>query len=525
MMPARVRGLSGWIAAFAAFAFLASAGWRLSSRTPDELFSHWRAYDDLALGLGFAARGEFPVSPYRVRDFVRRDRDAQFNAFRERLLVSIARASIRPHEPWRVVPIGDLAEGGRWRLGRRLDDVGRALLLGGAFAALGGASPFLVFWLGVLASAAAVGWAAFEASRAGFRVTAAVLGLGAACSAFLLDLSITGYSAAAFHIVGLWTVVALSLHALSPDATTRGLVVRSAIGGLAFGVCALCRGTVLTFAPVLIAALGLTALRLARGRSRSFRLVLGVTLLTLFGLPYVALSESARRLTAATSGAYGRDEVPRYHDPSLLVWKGLGDFDRTKGYQFWDMAGQAAVRKHSPTGAFDQEGEIRLRQTIIADILSDPGWYAAILARRVVETVAMPKLWRYGPRDGASFEPSRTVNEGVIDNYYGLSRQADWLAVGPYERELPALVLLLPWILLSGTVGLGRRWPRLGAAGRRASAGLVPMALTALAVLPVPVLITTATAFDPQAFVLVHLLCAAFLAEGLWHAWREPRAV
>ncbi|HVQ10481.1 MAG TPA: hypothetical protein VMS19_01095, partial [Methyloceanibacter sp.] len=46
-----------------------------------------------------------------------------------------------------------------------------------------------------------------------------------------------------------------------------------------------------------------------------------------------------------TRDAYGRDQRPLYHDPALLFWKGLGDFDRTKGYQFGDKAGEDAIAR------------------------------------------------------------------------------------------------------------------------------------------------------------------------------------
>jgi hypothetical protein len=48
---------------------------------------------------------------------------------------------------------------------------------------------------------------------------------------------------------------------------------------------------------------------------------------------------------------------------------------------------------------------------------------------------------------------------------------------------------------------------------------VIPAAL-ALAALPLPVLITTASAHEMEAFVLVHFLAAALLVDGLWRSLR-----
>jgi hypothetical protein len=78
-----------------------------------------------------------------------------------------------------------------------------------------------------------------------------------------------------------------------------------------------------------------------------------------------------------------------------------------------------------------RDSEVRLRETIWSDVRSDPLWLAGILAKRFLATVSLYKLWPWAPRDGISFYPAASPNEGVIDNYYTLTQQADWLALGP----------------------------------------------------------------------------------------------
>jgi len=508
-------GARCWTAAIAATVlYLVSAGWRVSSRSPESLFAQWRAYDDFAIAAGYAARGEFQVAPYRVRDFVRRDRDDRFRAFRSALQEQVAAAAIRPAEFWRVLPATGLSPDGQWRLSRQLDDVGRAFLLGVAFRALGGASPFLLFWLAIMATAPVLGWVCYEACRAGYTTAGVVFAAACAVSAFLLDSAVSGYSAAGFHVVGLLALLALAIYATLGRPSSLGLLARGAIAGLVLGVSAFSRGTVLTFVPALAVVVALGVRDVTRGQRRGRKLWLIAALASLLAVPYLLMAGHAQRLILATTSHYGRQEVPRYHDASLLIWKGLGDFDREKGYTFWDMAGQAAVRKASPSGGFDREGEIRLRHAILKDVIQDPIWFGEILLKRLVATVALTKLWSYGPRDGVSVTPATAPNEGAIDSYYSLTRQADWLAFGPHERELPTFVLLLPALGLAVLYLAGRRSAGAAVRWRRASGALLPGSCLALAVLPVPILITTATAFDPQCFVLVHFLCLAFLLDA-----------
>src|SRR5207245_4921507 len=106
------------------------------------------------------------------------------------------------------------------------------------------------------------------------------------------------------------------------------------------------------------------------------------------------------------------------------------------------------------------------------------------------------------------------------DRYYGRSAQADWFALGPAACEAPPGLLLGPALAL-GTLALVPRsrttrfGARLAAAAGRARSGLPVIGCLALGALATPVLITTASGFEMQMFVLVHLLALALLVDAV----------
>jgi hypothetical protein len=224
-----------------------------------------------------------------------------------------------------------------------------------------------------------------------------------------------------------------------------------------------------------------------------------------------------------TRDAYGRDPRPQYHDAALLVWKGLGDFDRTKGYHFRDKAGEEAILQVDPEGRARRESEVLLRDRILADIRQDPAWLAGILTKRLLATVTLYKLWPWGPHGGASFYPATTDNEGVIDTYYTLTAQADWFALGPWSGEMPVWPILAPLVFLVAVACVPATSKRLGRLGREARRPLLLLACLALAVLPVPVLVTTATALEAECFVVVHFLALALLVDVVTATVRARR--
>src|SRR5262249_57021699 len=124
--------------------------------------------------------------------------------------------------------------------------------------------------------------------------------------------------------------------------------------------------------------------------------------------------------------------------------RGLGDSDRTRGQVFLDQAGEEAVLREGARQRLSARSEAILRDLVLRDIREDPGWYAGILLRRVGATLTLRKLWPWGPWGGRSFAPSTAPEEGVTDNYYQLTAQADWLVLGGPPLQLPPAPILLP---------------------------------------------------------------------------------
>ena len=56
----------------------------------------------------------------------------------------------------------------------------------------------------------------------------------------------------------------------------------------------------------------------------------------------------------------------------------------------------------------------------------------------------------------------------MIDNYYTLSKQADWFAIGPWSAEAPVPVLLAPILILIAAAGVRAREGRLATVASRA---------------------------------------------------------
>ena len=485
----------------------------------DKLFLYWRSFDDFAIADAYATRGQFPVASYRVRNFTRREGDPRFRDFRDRFFAKMDEQGVGPQTFWRTIP-GGLSPDGQWRTAQRFDDGGRALVLGMVYRVLGGSAPYLLFWMSVLLCVPVFAYIAFESVAAGRTVAGFVFLTAAASSTFLADMLCLGYSAVSFHILGLLLLAGLSIFALFGHATPRGVLVRFFLCGLALGVFAICRGTVPSILPGFLLA-GVVACTRAtseganRGRRR---IVLLAAALFLLCLSYPVILRMDRALVERTMDEYHQDVIPLYHDPALHVWMGLGDFDRTKGYQFTDKAVEEAVIRASEGRGAARAAESNLRKVIWDDIRTDPFWFAGVLSRRLAATVLMYKLWPFGPMDGISIIPAGSPNEGVTDSYYLLASQADWFMFG-VAREFPVFLVVLPGLTFAGA----RLWIALR--GRNAPPSLSVAAFGVLAclslgVLPLPVLLTTATAFESQAFLLVHLLALGFLVEAALTLWR-----
>lgn len=497
---------------------IAGAAGRVQNRELGRLMIGWRGWDDLALAVGESERGEYPVAPYSVTDRLRRDTD-DFFSFRDRLNAQIAADRVAPTQFWRTLT-GPWLTVSEWPVARRFDDSGRSVLLGLGFRLLGGVAPYLLPWLAVLGAAVACAWTAAELAAAGWRLAAVVFPVALALSAFVLDVLMVGYAAAGFQLVALLVVTAVAVYAVAGDPTMRGVAVRGVVAALATALCAFCRSATLMLLPGLAVALCIGVRRATAGAPSTVR----GKILAGLGLAAAALAvalgayqglvawTAARMADTAERHAMGR-QFPPAHDVWITLWQGLGDFDRTKGHVYLDMAGERAVMEAGGHRRLGRRSELLLRKAILSEIRSDPAWFTAILVRRTWATVSLAKLWPRKTTAGTSIVPAKSENEGVTDTYYTMIAQADQVAFGGSEWELPGWTLLGPLVLLVVVAfvplaGLKERRP----IARRALLAVGAVSLSALAT---PVLITTASGFEAQMFVIVDVLALALVAQAL----------
>jgi hypothetical protein len=231
-------------------------------------------------------------------------------------------------------------------------------------------------------------------------------------------------------------------------------------------------------------------------RIGSLFLIPGVGLAIAFGAWRAA---SPRRLALALAGAavFAAPCLILRSQPShnrwQPLWEGLGDFDRTHAFTWDDGRAEDWAVRHG-AHLWTDEGEAAFRADMLATIQKEPRWFAGILARRVAATVSQYKLWPRIATDGLWMRRSTSMNEGFIDKYYTYTETADFLGWGGHLVEVPIALLVLP------TLGLLvlQRGPE-----------CLELAAAAAAVF-VPVLISTASGQETQAFVLVYLLGLAF---------------
>jgi hypothetical protein len=416
----------------------------------------------------------------------------------ERFVARTAReGGLKAWQFWRTIPIKPFLERARLEL-RGSDDPGRAAVLTLGFRALGGVSPFLPLWIGGLFCLPVLFWTSWELTEAGYPWSAISVPILFASSPFAVEMLSLPYSAVGFYLLGLLVLVPFSTYCVLGKPGTTGVLLRALLAGSLWALSILCRSGALLLLPGYLVAAMVWAWR-SRGASAQ-RLFVGR-----WGVPLMAIG--------CLLGPYAVVRQARHHEAWLGVWEGLGDFDRSKGHSFLDSAARKAAADAGATVPenlnWTPESEAVFRRLVIRDILSDPAWYLKILARRAFATLLQTKLWPYGPRDGFSVAPSESPAEGATDIYYRLVTPADFLGFGSYELELPAVLLLFPFVALVGLFAGRPLRPRL----RSIDGGLGVLSCLVVSGLALPVLVTTASGPETQSFVLVYFLSAGLLLD------------
>lgn len=439
------------------------------------------------------------------------------NAYKRYLPKAAAEAGLRPWQFWRTVEIKPFLK--RERLEQRpYDDPGRAGLMRVGFHLLGGVAPYLGVWLGVLFGGPVLIWIAWELHAAGRRVAAVALPLLLATSGFFVESLALTYSAVGFYVIATGLLVAFAAYALLGAAPTRrGLVLRALAAGVYFALCALCRSGTLLLAPGFLLAAVWGSERTLRGTA------MGTAPRGLRPRVLPALA-----VVVALLGPYALVRPSRHHGIWGDLWQGLGDFDRTRGHYWSDGELRQLLRREGLDIGFNvgadfetKETEATLRRIFIEDVTEAPLWYVTILVKRVVWTFSQWKLRPHPWRDGVSFAPQTSDNEGLTDAYYLMVAPIDVFGLGPWRAEWPLELLWLPPLgLLAAWILLRRRGssPAVGRLGREL--GLI--ACLACATLPIPVVFSTSTAFETQTFAFVYFVGLALMLDE-WVGWRRAR--
>lgn len=437
-------------------------------------------------------------------------------AYQKHLLRGVDELAIRPWEFWRSVPLRPFLRRERI-LPRPYDDSGRSTLMALGFRVVGGVSPYLGLWLGVLCAVPALVWLAWELAAAGRALAAALLPAALASSAFLVDVLALPYSAVGFYALAAIALGAFTVHGLlaAPGSRTR-LALRVAAAGGAFAVCLACRASTLGLLPAFLIAVTVAAARRTRAAAvtglRAVALEAALAL-GLFLAPYAAIN--------ALNPSHG-------HALWGDMWEGLGDFDREKGHAWSDpdlrrllQREGMRVNRHSGAEWESDESEALLRRLVLRDIREDAAWYAAILAKRLGATLGQWRLWPYGPEDGRSALGLLHPNEGLIATYYHMTATVDVLTFGPRRRELRVAWLIAPTLLLACLAPLARRAPRLAPQAAALRGSLAVLAILAAGTLALPVAVTTASALETETFALVYFFGFALCADALAAAARK----
>jgi hypothetical protein len=451
-----------------------------------ELGPYRRLWDDLSIAISAHLDR---VRPNRM--LVEDDDAAQATVlvYRRLLIEKIEQGNVRPWQFWRRVSSKPFIREGLTAIVHEADDAGRARLLALGFGVLGGIAPFLILWLALLVLLPVVWWTAFEFEVSGHGIAVGIFLMLVGCSPFVVDTLALSRAPIGFYLVAVLLLVPFAGYAILGHGVSRlGLFVRTLAAGALFGVCAACRSGSLLLAGGFLLAL-LLAVRRVYGADRRRRAVLGrfAIATAIFFAPYLAV------------------RMPQHHDVWMGVWEGLGDFDRSKGH-IWSDQVAAQVTSDAGSPVFRSvRSEAILRQLVLQHVREDPAWYMDILAKRVWATLTLRKLWPTIRSDHDYIERSTSPNEGGMDKYWGYTTTVDFLGFGESVWEMPIALLIAPTLALLALAALRR--------GDRARPAFV-LACLATAAAPLPILISTASGAETEAFACVYFLGAGFLIEA-----------
>jgi hypothetical protein len=410
---------------------------------------------------------------------------ALFETYRDLAQRAVDDQHLAPWQFWRTVDARPFRESQRAYRSRSPEDPGRAALLTMGFHALGGIAPFLLLWLAPLLAVPVLAWAVAELVAAGRAASAAVFAALVGSSLFIVGTLSSSYSPVGFYVIALLSLVAFATYAVLGRVSPMGLAGRLSAASTVIAIAVSCRAGTLLLLPGFVVAAIVGARRTGRA-SFGRALLVGLAILTL------------------PLAAYARRGPGEGHVVWMDTWSGLGDFDRTGTHRWSNAFAKKTLRDAGRADDFETPaGEAFFRERLKSEVRAAPWWYAQILGRRLFATVTQQKLWPWAPRDGRSMAPSAAPEEGAIDDYYRLVPTADRLALGRWRVELPISALIAPTLLLAAVARRGRREP------------LLVLACMALSALALPVLVSTAGAFETEAFVLIYFLGAAFLVDEL----------
>ena len=457
----------------------------------------WRFWDDMYVAI--SRYMDWTEGPKRRFG----DLDQDIAAFQLALLEDTERTGILPTQFWRTIDATPLQKVRHKTWIPPLEDAGRPLLLAVCFTLLQGVSPFLLMWIGAVASVPALIWMLWEARAAGVFVAGALFAALCVLSPFVVECLSLPHSAVGFYLIAAFVLVALGFYAfLGSDQSVRGFLLRAVAASLVFAVCCTCRASTLALAPgfgvALFVALLRVVPRIAHGGWIRRCLLAGVVLAA-FVTPHFSLRPAQQ------------------HNFWLTVWQGLGDYGTDRGYSWHDrdlkrwLLGHGRKPFEHPRYVTSDDDAFA-RDEVLRDIRADPLWLGRIFGRRFVDTISLAKLAPYGPRDGISVRPPPL--------HYKYTTPVDWFGFGRRKVEAPTALL---W---SGTLILPLWWAVAAwrsdtESKRRLEDLLSPVLTLAIATLALPIFLSTAAGMETQAFALAHFLAFALLGQLIWTRLQE----